>query len=381
MRVAIVLCFVAAACNNGDSPFVEEVDASVRDATTIDSVRSDAGSSDTASADTAPTLDTGLVRLCTPGATVACACDGGVSGTQTCLADGSAPGPCVCSDAGTTCAPPVASDGGVVPYYQCTNDNVCPSGRYTNSATTPGYRLTYLRVIQPTALASAAIGSIINPTLASGAFLWGIRLDTTSNTFRTGGLHPSIVRGTTGIGLMDGQFAFFDGNGPTAGGRSPDRYDPIAGTLSVTGDRFSTVAATTTIRIPIFTNATGTTLFTELPLDNARIVDAQLTADRGCVGLGIPSGSRYTETTSRWLTEDIADRPYGTVDADVSVANARLVNVDIGGTVTTLCNLIAGSDCATVAMGSWVRQPDSTIGGAPAYHLRANFAAISANIR
>ena len=131
MRAAIVLCFVAAACNNGTSPFDEEVDASVRDATAIDTARSDTGSSDTASADTAPTLDTGLVRVCTPGATMACACDGGASGTQTCVADGSASGPCVCSDAGTTCAPPVASDGGVVPYHQCTNDNVCPSGRYT----------------------------------------------------------------------------------------------------------------------------------------------------------------------------------------------------------------------------------------------------------
>ena len=55
----------------------------------------------------------------------------------------------------TSCsAPPV--DGGPVPYFQCTSDNVCPTGRYMNNAMRPGYRLTYIKITQPAALAFAS---------------------------------------------------------------------------------------------------------------------------------------------------------------------------------------------------------------------------------
>lgn len=281
------------------------------------------------------------------------------------------------SDGSASCSPPAAADGGAVPYYQCTSDNVCPTSRYMNNPMRPGFRLTYIKITQPSALASAAILSTINPTLARGTFLWGLQLDLTANTFRTGGLNPMYTRGSTGIGLMDGQFAFFSGNGP---GGSGARYNPVSGSVTVTGDRATTAMVTTTVNIPIFSDEAGTMLLTQLPMDNARISNVHLTADRGCVGLGIPSGGRYTETTSRWLTEDTSDMPYGTVDADITVENAKMVSVTIGGSPTPLCNIISGSNCMTDPMGSWARQPDTTVGGMPAYHLRANFAGISANI-
>jgi hypothetical protein len=287
----------------------------------------------------------------------------------------------VATDSGSTgsdaaCSPP-ADAGGPTPYFQCTSDNVCPTGRYMNNAMRPGFRLTYIKITQPAALASAAILSTVNPTLQRGTFLWGLQLDLAANTFRTGGLNPMYTHGTTGVGLMDGQFAFFNNNGP---GATPNRYNPIAGPVMVTGDRAATTMASTTVNIPIFSDAAGTMLLTQLPMDNAHITNISLTADRGCIGLGRPSGGRYTETTSQWLTEDAANMPYGVVDADITVENAKMVSVTIGGSPTPLCNIISGANCVTDPMGGWARQPDTTVNGMPAYHLRANFAAISANI-
>ena len=280
------------------------------------------------------------------------------------------------TDTGASCSPPPDA-GGPRPYFQCTSDNVCPTGRYMNNAMRPGYRLTYIKITQPAALASNAILSTVNPTLQRGTFLWGLQLNLTDNTFRTGGLSPMLTRGTTGVGLMDGQFAFFNGNGP---GAMPARYNPISGSVTVTGDRANTAMVGTTVNIPIFSDEAGTMLLTQLPMDNAIIRNINLTADRGCIGLGIPTGGRYTETTSRWLTEDAADMPYGVVDADITVENAKMVSVTIGGNPTPLCNIISGANCVTDPMGSWARQPDAMVNGMPAYHLRANFAAISANI-
>ncbi len=264
-----------------------------------------------------------------------------------------------------------------MPYFQCTSDTVCPRGRFMNNAMRPGFRLTYLKITQPAALASAAILSTVNPTLQRGTFLWGLQLDLAANTFRTGGLNPMFTRGTIGVGLMDGQFAFFNSNGPA------ERRRPLQ-----PGQRHrhrgrrpgATTTVTTTVNIPIFSDEAGTMLLTQLPMDNARITNINLTADRGCIGGGIPTGGRYTETTSRWLTEDVADTPYGVVDADITVENAKMVSVTIGGAPTPLCNIISGANCMTDPQSGWARQPDTTVNGMPAYHLRANFAAISANI-
>jgi hypothetical protein len=277
---------------------------------------------------------------------------------------------------GGSCNPP-ADAGGPTPYFECTDNSICPAARYTNNALTPGFRFTYIKITQPSALASAAILSTINPTFQRGTSLWGLQFNLTSNTFRTGGLNPMFTRGTVGVGLMDAQFSFFNNNGPAG---MTARYNPISGVVTQTGDRATTAMATTTVNIPIFSDEAGTMLLTQLPMDNARISNVLLTADRDCIGLGQSSGGRYTETTSRWLTEDPVDMPYGVVDADITVANAMLVNLTIGGTPTPLCDILAGATCRTASQSSWARQPDSMVAGMPAYHLRLNFAAISANI-
>ena len=283
------------------------------------------------------------------------------------------------------CSPPAAGDGGVVPYYQCASDNLCPTTHFTNDAMHPGFRLTYIQITAPAALASAAILSVINPTLQGGTFLWGLQMDLTAGTFRTGGLNPTATtRGHVGLGLLDGQFAFYHGNFAGGDAGTPTAFDPVSGMITVAGAApartASTSTAATTVNIPIFTDTSATTLLTQLPLDNAHITTVQLNGDLACVGLGQPSGGRFTESTSRWLTSDTMDHPYGTVEADITVDHAKTVSVVIGGNPVPLCNLIAGANCASDPQSGWAHQPDSMVGTAPAYHLRANFAAVSAQI-
>ncbi|MDB4931964.1 MAG: hypothetical protein JWM10_4448 [Myxococcaceae bacterium] len=349
----------------------------------------------------APPIDapigTPINSNCIPGVQIACACPGGVSGVQVCAADGRAFGPCACPDAGvtatmdvgtgcaapvadpprdgTSCAPPTGS-GGATPYYQCTTANVCPRGRFANDPMLPGFRVTYLKITQPAALASAAILNTINPTLARGSFLWGLQLNLAAGVFRTGGLQPTFARGAVGLGLMDGRFAFYNGNGP---GDSGAAYNPLPGPISVMGDRVTTAMLPGTVLLPVFSDAASTQLLTVLPLDNLRMT-VRLAPDRGCIGGGVPTGGRYTESTSRWATEDACDAPYGSLVSDLTVERARTVSVTIGGSPVPLCNVIAGANCATDPMASWARQPDSSVDGQPAWRTVANFAAISADI-
>ncbi len=281
-------------------------------------------------------------------------------------------------DGGGSCGTPPAVNGRV-PYHECSSTPVCPAQRFTNPAMTPGYRLTYLNIREPAALASAAILSVVNAAVKDGRFLWGLKLDLAANTFRTGGMNPAtFMRGTTGLGLLDGSYQFFSGNAPGGAGA---RYDAITGMGTLTGDRFSSMQINTTVNIPIFSDAAGTQLLTQLPLENARFSNVQITSDRGCIGLGQAAGGRFTESTSNWLTEDNG-MPYGVVEADITVTNSQSVTVELGGTPTPLCNLLSGNNCMSDAR-PWMREPTmAMVNGmnVEVYHLRAEFAGVSANI-
>lgn len=311
--------------------------------------------------------------LCGALGAVAIGCGSDPAPTQTPTDSGTTNNP----DASTTCSAPAAVDGRV-PYYECSTTPICPRQRVMNSATSPGYRLTYLNIRQPTALANAAVGSVINTAVKKGTFLWGLKFD--GNNFRTGGMNPAnLMRGTAGLGLLDGTYSFFSNNAP---GGMGTHFDPTSGSGTLMGDRYTSTPITTTVNIPIFTDETGTTLLTQLPLENAQFSNVQLTADHGCIGLGQPTAGRFTETTSNWLTED-GGMPYGVVEADITVEHSRTVTLTLGGQMIPLCNLVAGADCTT-PQASWPNQPTmAMVNGmsVPVYHLRAEFAAVSANIQ
>lgn len=282
----------------------------------------------------------------------------------------------------SSCGTPDIS-GDRLPYFQCADGPICPPDRFTNRVMNPGYRITYLNVREPAALANPLLLAVINSAVKEGRFLWGIALDLTAVTFRTGALNPDTSTfGTVGLGLLDGAYRFFDGDASSLDG-ARTRFDPAAGAGTRAVDRFSTSPLEVTVRFPIYADAARTRLLTQLTLENVRFTDVALTSDRGCVGLGSPNSGRYTETVSNWLTSDGCE-PYGVMEADITVADSREIRVNLvaGGEPTPLCDLLAGNPCATTPR-PWTREPTTaTVRGASvdAYHLRAEFAAVSANL-
>ena len=286
------------------------------------------------------------------------------------------------TDTGTATDTGGATDGGASACYrEEAMGPLCPTMRHQNSMTAPGYRLTFIKIARPAALASQVLLQIVNGTFQGGTFLWGLSLDLTAGTYRTGALNPSALqRGTIGRGLLDGRYAFYNDNAPAAMGMA-GRYNPVSGMATLTSDRATTAMSNTIVNIPIFSDETATSVLTTLPLTNLRLSNIQITADRGCIGQASLVSGRFDECRSPWRTEDEAMMPYGQIDADITVADAR--NVRIEPLQTTLCNYITGVDCTMVTDLSTRpegQRPDAMVNGMPAFHLTASFSAVSANI-
>ena len=239
-------------------------------------------------------------------------------------------------------------------YVEDSTSSVCPAARVMNSSTQPSFRITHLGITSPTALASPILNNTVNGAVHAGGLLWGLSFDLGAMTFRTGPLTAS-PRGSLGQGLLDGTYQY-----------SSTRM----GALMSSGDRVTTTTAMGTVAVPIY-DGTGAVL-TTLPLDNVSFT-ATMTPDRGCVGVGRLTGGRFNECTSVW------DASAGQINAVITVANARMVTVS--ALMTTLCNLIAGSNCETTPQAMWTRQHDTTFNGMPAYALSAGFAAVAATVR
>jgi hypothetical protein len=241
----------------------------------------------------------------------------------------------------------------------------------------PTFRVTHIRITAPAALTSAILQNTVNDAIHRGNFLWGISFDLGMNMVRTGALNTQMItRGMVGQGLLDGQFRYYSGDAPAMGGMA-NRWDAVRTTTTTMGDRVTTGTLMGTVRLPIFD--TSGALLTELPLENATMRNVLLAGDRKCIGLGQLSGGRFNECSSNWQTSDAMMMPFGTINAVITAAAAREVRVSALN--TTLCNLLAGSDCATVPQAMWMRQPDAMAGGMPGYTLTTEFAAVSARIQ
>ena len=284
-----------------------------------------------------------------------------------------------CADdapAAPACEAP-ASQMGRVPYHECATAGVCPARRVPNDATRPTWRMTYLRPTSPSAIANAAVEDAVNARMQAGTFLWGLSFDLEAGTVRTGGFNPTTrTLGATGLGLLDGQYRYF--NRDAAGMGDAARYDSITSTVTVTNGRATSGMFMGTVRLPVY-NPDGS-LFTVLPLTNLRLIAVKLTTDRGCIGEGRPHDGRFAEHASVWNTVDDTGSPYGTVEADITAEEARAVDVAIGTMIVPLCDLLAGAPC-TNPMKMWPKQPDTMVNAMPAWRLRADFAAVSATVR
>lgn len=294
----------------------------------------------------------------------------------------------------TTDTPATCADAGPGCYSACGGTpGSCPSVAVDNVAGNPSFRLTQIEITAPTALASAVVGGIINPALGAGTFLWGMTFNTTANTFRSGALNiapTALTRGTIGRGLFDGTFQYYAMNAPAAAGMN-NAWDPVSGPTMTAGGVITAPQVMTTVRIPIFTqNATVPTQFdllTTLPLSNPRFHDIHVSADNKCIG-----GARFTGNPGRfnecaatqWCTRTDCSTsgatPTGVVEADITVAAARGIQLTTLPGMPTLCTFISGSDCTMGEPSTWMRPPDAMVDGMPAFHLIANFSAVSARI-
>ncbi len=261
---------------------------------------------------------------------------------------------------------------------------LCPSAAIAQAdPMRPNFRVTHIKITAPAALASAILGNTVNGAIHSGGFLWGITFDLMGNMVRTGALNSQMItRGTVGQGLLDGTFHYYTGNAPTTavdGGTPPSatRWDPISSTLTASGDRVNTGTIMGTVRLPIYD--TSGALLTELPLQNASMTMVNLAGERKCIGVGAISGGRFNECTSTWQTADGTMMPYGSLSAVITVAAAR--QVQVSALRTTLCNLLAGSNCESTPQAMWTNQPNATVGTEPGYTLTTEFAAVSARIQ
>lgn len=253
-------------------------------------------------------------------------------------------------------APPAGPDAMTVDgcYVENAAGPLCPSVRGANDASRPSLRVTQLDVRAPAALANAILANTVNDAVRAGGFLWGMTFDLGARSFRTGAL-TIAARGVVGRGLLDATY----------------RYDAAGdGPLEAAAGRVTGTVTSGTVRLPIYDGTGG--LLTELPLDNLR-VSATLAPDGGCVGAATPAGGRFNECTSRWTTTG------GQITAVITAAAAR--GVTVAALNTTLCNLLAGSNCDTAAPSAWARRPDTAVNGEPGYTLTADFAAVAATVR
>jgi hypothetical protein len=267
----------------------------------------------------------------------------------------------------------------------CDNSAFCPS-LHTNDPQHPEFVLSQIDVQTPAVLsATSPVGVILNTAIVEGKFFWGIQLDLAANTIRTGTV-TTMGAMQPGSGWFLNDFDFLMGGAPVTDAGTANRWDPVMGTITASGNSISTNTIPL-VTVPIYGNpddAGHSSLLTELPLRNVSMRDVQLNSNANCIGY---ARSPFNSCIPRkWQTNDpmgdASSSPYGVLEGDITVADAEgIVIVDLP-MMPTLCGLIAGtgSNCTDVPMSMWMTPPESTASGS-GWHLIANFAAYAVNIR
>lgn len=296
-----------------------------------------------------------------------------------------------------------ADAGAPIPGFRAQSCNMMPfcPALVTNNPMRPNFILTQIDIQTPSVLqASGPIGSLLNSAIVQGTFFWGISLDFTAMTIRTGALNNG-VQPQPNNGFLSSNFGYINGTAPMIAGdpMSPRRWDPVSGTITVQGDTV-TSNMVSVIRVPVYDATDPTMVLTELPLRNLRMSNVRLSSNRNCVGTVGSARSRFTFNTcgsNLWQTQDTTMMPYSQLDGDMTIADAR--SVVVASLHQDLCRLLAGADCAMTPQAMWTgAQPDRLVdmatgssstmcgnasGMTPcnAWHLNARFAAVAANIQ
>ncbi len=287
--------------------------------------------------------------------------------------------------------PPVASDGGPVAEDSGPVTVTCPTRDipspeqqegpccYRRSQADrldhPELRLRFIAIDEPAAspLASRTVESVLNLALGKETFNWLFQI--------TGAGEDGAIQITTGYGSRNASGSYTLGSAT---------YPTVTLDGTITGDRLATESVPGPLDIPIFDD-TGTTLQMVLRLRSLKLDEANLSAERSCVGAR--RGNAFTTDA--------------TLEAFVTVADARAGTIDVDPIHSTLCSVIAG-ELSTPSGGTplcdqpqsaWTAKPDSLCdesGCTPnpagatsvcdpdttcnAWHLVAQFAAVGIEI-
>jgi hypothetical protein len=269
----------------------------------------------------------------------------------------------------------------------CYHATTCDGGPFCpavvrNDPNTPKFRITQIDARRPAALANPILSFTLNSAVAGGTFGWGIVLDFSAMSISTGALRQG-VSAQPGTGILGAHFDFYHGDADPTGGPS-DRWDPVTANIVLGNLSFSS-STVSLVTVPAYSPQTGL-LFTEFPIHNASVHDVQLTSGLDCIGWAKGQGFNSC-SPSQWITrsDPTGANSAGVLEGDISVADARNVTVlNVG----PLCDVLSGTMNCMGEPETWHNPPDVRVDrmpvgtGAPAdaWHLVADFAAVSADI-
>lgn len=218
-------------------------------------------------------------------------------------------------------------------------DNQTPPCCYRHSQAdqldTPEMRLRFLQIDEPAAspLASTTVESVLNTGLQDETFNWLFRT--------TGADADGPIEITTGYGVRNGDGTYTLGSA---------EYPPVTLPGTITGETVATETVLGPLDIPVF-DETGLELQFVLRLRSIRVVEADLSESRSCIGRR--RGNAFTTAAS--------------LEGYVTVADAREGAISVPPIDSTLCSVVAGelsTPSGQVPMcdrpqSEWVAKPDS----------------------
>jgi hypothetical protein len=200
---------------------------------------------------------------------------------------------------------------------------------------TPEMRLRFIEIDEPamSPLASTAVESVLNNGLQEETFNWLFRT--------TGAAADGPIEISTGYGVRNADGTYTLGSA---------EYPPITLPGTLADETVTTDTVLGPLAIPIF-DETGTILQIVLTLRSVRVVEANLTDMRNCIGTR--RGNSFTTDAS--------------LEGFVTVADAREGMINVPPIMSTLCSVIAGELATPAGMmpmcdrpqSTWTAKPDS----------------------
>lgn len=200
---------------------------------------------------------------------------------------------------------------------------------------TPEMRLRFIQIDEPamSPIASTAVETVLNTGLQEETFNWLFRT--------TGAGMDGPITISTGYGVRNTDGTYTLGSA---------EYPPLMLPGMLTGETVTTETVLGPLDIPVF-DETGTVLQLVLTLRSVRVIEANMTEMRSCIGTR--RGNSFTTDAS--------------LEGFITVADAMEGSINVPPIMSTLCSVIAGELSTPMGMmplcerprSEWDAPPDS----------------------